>query len=140
MYASSEGAGALGVLVLILGIAWAIVIVVAVIVWLRVGLRWLQLNPAPTNPYASSQPPLYGPGGTVPPPAPGQAYPPSREETEALRAWAASGEGPSATARRLGVSGATAAQVRGLAYKAAAGNASAEEWAQLVPWLPKLLS
>lgn len=135
----SYGVGAFGVFVLILALAWAVIVVVAVLVWIRVGLRWLRLNPAPMNAYAPR--PLAAPGSaeTLPPALADASDDPRSINSEALRLWVASGEGPAATARRLGVSGATAAQVRALAFRAAAGQASGEEWAQLEPWLPMLL-
>lgn len=142
----STGPSGLAVFIVILSLAWFALLVWFIVVWLRVGIRWLSLHPsqatsitpAPTParfPVPSGQGTPVGSEWTAPP---GDGNPAARYR-DALRKWAASGEGPSATARRLGISGAAAAQIRVTAFKAAAGNATREEWAQLEPWLPLLL-
>jgi len=139
---SGSGLGGLGGLIVVLSIAWGVLIVWLVVVWLRVGIRWLRLHPAPPEAVWRGQPALPPPAAFEAAAAATPAAPPSvaPERRDALAAWAAGGEGPAATGRRLGVSSAAAAQVRLIAFKAAAGNASPDEWAQLEPWLPKLLA
>jgi hypothetical protein len=116
--------GGVGIILFVwlLGLAWAVVLVWGMIVWIRVGTRWLRLHPAPgALPATLALPPAAG------------------FDVSALRAWAARGESAPDLARRIGVSGQVAAQLIEGVSRALSGTADAAELAFVQAWAPRIL-
>jgi hypothetical protein len=142
------GAGpAFGLLIILFWVAATAVAIWALILWLVVGHRWLRLHPAPPRVAAFAAPspaPAAEPGRPAPAPA-APAAPASAAELRAhfgpdLRAWASANEETSSLSARLGIGTAAASQLRAVAFRAAADAATEADWAQLRPWLPRILN
>jgi hypothetical protein len=139
------GAGpAFGLLIILFWVAMTAVVIWALILWLVVGHRWLRLHPAPPRVVAFATPAPEAAAAPAPP-APAPGAPASAAELRAhfgpdLRAWASANEETSSLSARLGIGAAAASQLRAIAFRAAAGAATEADWAQLRPWLPRILN
>ena len=128
MISAFSGLGALLVLVYVAAI---VLLIWGLVLWLRVGHRWLALHPAPTR--AIDAAPL--PAAASPDAFPDQH---AARYGDALRAWQESGETTHALAARLGVDQAQAERLWNLADLAASHRASEADWRELRPWVGRI--
>ena len=127
-----------GFFVILVYLAGIVLGVWALVVWIRVGTRWLQLHPAPGK--APLQPGGPAPSGLLPDRR--QQQTPTQlklEYKEAVVTWFVANEPAEALAERLRIDAATAGQIRRVAERIAAGTDSVDDWEILRRWLPGLV-